>query len=87
MLAPLLREAWHSFGQPDADLRALAAQLDLPVWVAWASNDRVIPLSACLPALLSIRNARISEFPAGHAAFLECPDQFAAGFGAFAAGL
>jgi pimeloyl-ACP methyl ester carboxylesterase len=86
-LAPILRDAWASFRQPDADVRDLAAALDLPVWIAWARRDRVIPLAACKPSLKRLRHARIDTFDAGHAAFLERPDEFARGFIDFAAAL
>jgi 4,5:9,10-diseco-3-hydroxy-5,9,17-trioxoandrosta-1(10),2-diene-4-oate hydrolase len=79
-LAPLLRQAWESFGRPDADIRALAAGLQIPVWAAWGSNDRVIPLGACLPAIRALRHGRLTRYVAGHAAFLEQPDAFAADF-------
>jgi len=86
-LAPTLRDAWASFGKPDADMRDLAAALDVPIWVAWARRDRVIPLAACKPALDRLRDGRVDTFDAGHAAFLEQPDEFARGFIAFAATL
>ena len=82
-LAPVLVEAWESFGRPEADIRGLAAGLTVPVWFAWARSDRVIPLSRCRPAIEAMRRATITEFPGGHAAFLEQPQAFAAGFGEF----
>jgi len=86
-LAPTLRDAWASFGRPDADIRDVAAELDVPIWVAWARRDKVIPLAACRPAIERMRRARIDTFDAGHAAFLEQPDAFAQGFVAFVASL
>ena len=82
-LAPILAEAWDSFGRPDADLRDLAAGLDPPIWVAWARRDRVIPLALCRPAIRAMRNASLSRFDGGHSPFLEDPDAFAAGFSDF----
>ncbi|HVH05242.1 MAG TPA: alpha/beta hydrolase, partial [Myxococcota bacterium] len=81
--APRLVEAWRSFGRADADLRALAAQLRCPVLVAWAERDRVIQLARNRPAIERIPGARLELFPAGHAAFLECPDAFARTLAAF----
>ena len=78
--APVLRQAWASFGRPEADLRAAAAQIDAPIWVAWARRDRVIPLKACRPAIERLRHVTLTEFDAGHSAFLEQPDAFARGF-------
>jgi pimeloyl-ACP methyl ester carboxylesterase len=82
-LAPLLRDAWQSFGAPEADLRARLPSITAPVWVAWARDDRVIPLALCKRAIESFPNAKLSVFAAGHAAFLEQPAQFLAGFRAF----
>ena len=76
-MAPRLAEAWRSFGQPDADLRALAARLACPVLVAWAKRDRVLLLRRSRPAIRRIAGARLELFPGGHAPFLECPDEFA----------
>jgi 4,5:9,10-diseco-3-hydroxy-5,9,17-trioxoandrosta-1(10),2-diene-4-oate hydrolase len=86
-LANILREAWASFGTPAADIRRAAASLDVPIWVAWAERDRVIPLRACLPAIERLRNAKLDTFDAGHTAFLEQPDAFARGFRDFLAHL
>jgi 4,5:9,10-diseco-3-hydroxy-5,9,17-trioxoandrosta-1(10),2-diene-4-oate hydrolase len=77
-LAPLLRSAWQGFGEEDADVRALAATLRVPVLAAWAARDRVVPLSRSRAALEAIPDVRIETFDAGHAAFLEAPEAFAA---------
>jgi 4,5:9,10-diseco-3-hydroxy-5,9,17-trioxoandrosta-1(10),2-diene-4-oate hydrolase len=79
--APVLREAWAV--TPAADIRDVAATLDVPIWIAWAKHDRVIPLRSCLPAIRRLRNATVDTFDAGHTAFLEQPDAFARGFVAF----
>jgi pimeloyl-ACP methyl ester carboxylesterase len=83
-MAGQLRQAWAGFGRPTADIRAIAQGLDVPVWFAWARDDRVIPLSRCQPAIAGMKRATVTVFPGGHAAFLEQPDDFAAGFAAFA---
>lgn len=85
--APMLRAAWQSFAQPQADLREAAAALDVPIWCAWARGDRVIPLMLCRPAIRRMKNATLSTFRGGHSAFLEQPVEFAAAFRAFAGGL
>jgi pimeloyl-ACP methyl ester carboxylesterase len=77
-LAPLLRDAWLSFGQPDADLTALLPAIRCPVLVAWAARDQLIQLRRCRPALARFPDARLETFPAGHAAHLETPDAFEA---------
>jgi len=76
-LAPRLVEAWRSFGEPSADVRALAAELACPVLVAWAKRDRILQLRRSLPAIERIPTARLELFRGGHAPFLECPDEFA----------
>lgn len=86
-LAGVLRQAWQSFGRPDADLIETACALDVPIWVAWAKQDRVIPLAYCLPAIRRLKTATLTTFEAGHAAFLEQPDAFAEGFLAFSGAL
>lgn len=84
-LAPVLAEAWESFGRPEADIRGLAAGLTVPVWFAWARADRVIPLSLCRPAIRAVRQASVTEFDGGHSPFLEQPQAFVAGFEQFVA--
>jgi pimeloyl-ACP methyl ester carboxylesterase len=86
-LAPLLRDAWRSFAQPDADLRAELEALRVPIWFAWAAHDRVIPYSRVKACIARCPGAQLSLFPAGHSAFLECPEEFAAGFERFTAAL
>jgi pimeloyl-ACP methyl ester carboxylesterase len=78
--APILTQLWESAARPEADIRGLAAALSVPVWFAWARGDKVIPLALCRPAIQAMRRARLTEFDAGHAAFLEQPQAFLAGF-------
>jgi len=75
--APLLKEAWASFGQEKADLRKVVQQITCPVWCAWSKRDLSIPLSKSLPAIKQFPNVEISTFRGGHSAFLEVPDAFA----------
>jgi len=82
--APVARQAWESFGRPDADVGPLLNTLGIPVWAAWGTDDRVIPLGFCRAALDATPGARVTTFKAGHAAFLEQPDAFAEAFLAFA---
>lgn len=86
-MAPRLAEAWRSFGEPDADLRAVAASLSCPVLVAWAKGDRVLQLRRSRPAIRRIPGARLELFDGGHAPFLECPDAFAVTLREFLDGL
>ena len=85
--ARIAREAWESFGRPEADIRAVAALLKAPVWAAWARDDKVIPLARRRASLEAIPDVTISLFDGGHSAFLEQPEAFAEGFRAFAARL
>lgn len=82
-IAPVLRQAWESFARPEADLRNLVAQVECPVWIAWARSDRIIAWPRCREAARGFRNVAISLLNGGHAAFLEDPDRFAAGFRTF----
>lgn len=82
-IAALLRDAWSSFAEPSADLRAHVATIRAPMWIAWARNDRVIPLWLCRPAIARIPNAKLSLFDAGHVAFLEQPAAFIVGLREF----
>ncbi|MBY0280248.1 alpha/beta hydrolase, partial [Candidatus Binatia bacterium] len=86
-MAPRLAEAWRSFGEPDADLREVAASLACPVLVAWARRDRILQLRRSRPAIRRIPGARLELFDGGHAPFLECPDAFAATLREFLDGL
>ena len=81
--ARLLRMAWQGFARPQADLRKLAAQLQVPVWCVWGRADRVIPLWLCRPAIARMPQASLSTFAGGHSAFIEQPDWFAAEFNRF----
>ncbi len=83
-IARPLRQAWESFARPEADARALVPRIGCPVWLAWAKDDSIIPWSGTKAAAARFADARVAMFRGGHAAFLEDPDRFAAGFVAFA---
>lgn len=86
-VSEVLRDAWRSFGRPEADIRSTAVKLDVPVWFAWATGDRLIQLKACMPAISKMKRATVTRFGGGHAAFLERPAAFAKAFRKFAATL
>lgn len=86
-IAPVLVGAWRSFGEPGADLRALAPRITCPVLFAWAARDQIVQLRRSLPAIRAFPNARLETFPAGHAAHLETPDAFEAALERFLAEL
>jgi pimeloyl-ACP methyl ester carboxylesterase len=75
-VAPVLAQAWRSFGAPEADVRGLAASITCPVLFTWASKDWINQLRRCRPAMLRFPTARLETFRASHAAFLEAPDAF-----------
>ena len=85
--AAILAQAWRSFGQPDADIRALGARVTCPVLFAWARGDRINQLGRARAAIKQFPNARLEAFSGGHAAFLEAPDEFAQSLERFLAGL
>jgi len=86
-MAESLRQAWAGFGRPSADISQIAMELEVPVWVAWARQDRVIPLSRCMATIRSLKRGTLTRFEGGHSAFLEDPEAFCEGFRAFARGL
>jgi 4,5:9,10-diseco-3-hydroxy-5,9,17-trioxoandrosta-1(10),2-diene-4-oate hydrolase len=85
-LAPLLEQAWQGFGEPDADLRALAPRVSCPTLFAWARHDRFLPLRRSRAAIARFPRARVELFDAGHAPQLETPQAFAAAVGRFLEG-
>jgi len=85
--APRLLEAWRSFRMAEADQRALAVRLTMPVLVAWASQDRIIRWSRNRAAVEAIPNRQVVMFQAGHSPFLETSQAFAAEARVFLRGL
>lgn len=82
--APVLRQAWESFAQPDADIRHVALSLKMPVWFAWAKGDKLVSLKRSRATIDEMPNAQLTTFRGGHAAFLEQPKKFAKAFRKFA---
>lgn len=85
--APVLAQAWRSFARPEADIRAVAATLPMPVLFAWGRRDRILPWLLVRPAARRVPRAQVSLFDAGHAAFLERPEAFDAALAAFLEGV
>jgi len=75
-IAPILEQAWHSFRQPDGDLRSLIPKIKTPVLFAWAKEDGYVQWSRCKEAVEKFENKKIEFFKAGHAPFLEVPHEF-----------
>lgn len=86
-MAPILSQAWRSFGEPDADIRPLASSIRCPVLFAWAARDRINQLGRCREAIGRFPSARLETFRAGHAAFLEAPEAFDASLDRFLSSL
>ena len=63
-IAGILRQAWETFAQPEADLGNLVARVDCPVWIAWARSDRIIAWSRCRRAVRGFRNHTVTFFRA-----------------------
>jgi pimeloyl-ACP methyl ester carboxylesterase len=76
-MAPVLAQAWSSFAQAQADVRALAPQIRIPVQLCWAMRDRFIPLSRNRAATVRFPTARLEKFEdSGHSPFIEEPPHF-----------
>jgi pimeloyl-ACP methyl ester carboxylesterase len=85
-IAPVLEDAWRHFTVvKEADHRSRLLALDVPVLVTWAMNDKINQFKFVAPVLVQASRARIAKFAAGHAAFLERPDEFLVEFNKFAA--
>jgi 4,5:9,10-diseco-3-hydroxy-5,9,17-trioxoandrosta-1(10),2-diene-4-oate hydrolase len=77
-IAPVLTQAWESFARPEESLWSALPKIRCPVLLAWAKDDFVVPLAANRASFSRIPNHTLEVFTAGHAAFLEDPDHFAA---------
>jgi pimeloyl-ACP methyl ester carboxylesterase len=86
-MTPLLKQAWDSFRQTDADLRARATKLAVPTLFAWAKQDQIVAWSRSKRAVQAIPCAEVKMFRGGHSAFLEDPDSFNSAFVSFVNGL
>jgi len=85
-IAPVLADAWRHFAvADDADQRQRLLALDIPILVAWAMNDRINQFKMVAPVIAQIKHGRLAKFTAGHAAFLERPEEFVREFDAFVA--
>lgn len=84
-LAPLLRKAWETFAQSDADTRTLVAKVECPILFAWAKGDRILAWPQSKKAAATAKTGTVALLKGGHAAFLEDLDNFAATLRSFAA--
>jgi 4,5:9,10-diseco-3-hydroxy-5,9,17-trioxoandrosta-1(10),2-diene-4-oate hydrolase len=79
-IAPVLVQAWESFGAPEADIRELAASVRCPVLFTWAKQDQIVSYARSKPGIACLPNHRIALLKGGHAAFLEDLDSFVVAF-------
>jgi pimeloyl-ACP methyl ester carboxylesterase len=86
-VSPVLREAWESFGSPDADIRHLPATLACPVLYAGSRGDAYVAWSRSKRAAMRAPMHRVELFDGGHAAFLERPQEFDTAFVSFMDGV
>ena len=84
-IAPILVQAWQSFGRPEESLWAVLPQIHCPVLLAWAKDDSVIPLAFSTSNFVRFPDHQLEVFAGGHAAFLEDPDRFEAKLRSFLA--
>jgi pimeloyl-ACP methyl ester carboxylesterase len=82
-MSPLLKQAWNSFRQPEADLRERAMKLAVPTLFAWARQDQIVAWSRSKRAVKALPCAEVKMFLGGHSAFLEDPDAFNLAFLSF----
>lgn len=82
-IAQPLVDAWRSFVSPEADIRAVAARLPMPVLYAWASKDQIVPLKKSRAAVEATPHHELVTFRAGHMPALETPKKFAKAFRSF----
>ncbi len=82
-MASLLKQAWDSFRQPEADLRARSTKLAVPVLFAWAKQDKIVAWSRSKAAVAKIPQHELRMFRGGHSAFLEDPAAFNSAFLSF----
>ncbi len=71
-----LTQAWRSFGETTFDLRPVAPTVTCPVLFVWATQDKIVQLRRCLPALRQFPHHEIKLLPAGHSPHLETPTEF-----------
>jgi pimeloyl-ACP methyl ester carboxylesterase len=75
-IAPILSRAWSNFAKPENDIRRELRTLTMPVFVAWAKQDKLVQWARNREAISKIPMYQIIFFEAGHTPFSEQPDQF-----------
>jgi 4,5:9,10-diseco-3-hydroxy-5,9,17-trioxoandrosta-1(10),2-diene-4-oate hydrolase len=72
-----LHEAWASFAEPNADIRAQLQQVTAPMLFAWAGGDRIVSWRRSRAAMAA-SGAEVQLLRGGHSPFLEDLDAFEA---------
>jgi pimeloyl-ACP methyl ester carboxylesterase len=75
-LAPLLVQAWQSFGTAKEDLRPLIKSVQCPVLFTWGTKDKIVQLSRNKRAINMFSNKQLIQYEIGHTPYIECPDDF-----------
>ena len=75
-IAPRLVEAWHSFRLPENDLKPIIEDIKIPILFAWASEDKYVQWERNKENIEKFSNAKVIQFKAGHAPFLETSLEF-----------
>jgi pimeloyl-ACP methyl ester carboxylesterase len=86
-IAPVLEQAWKSFGEQNENLLPILHEIRCPVFLAWAKDDFVLPLKLNEKAFEQFPDHHLEVFEGGHAAFLEDPVRFEESLRAFLGGL
>ena len=82
-IAPLLVEAWQSFGTVQEDLRPLINSVQCPVLFTWGTKDKVVQLNRNKRAINMFSNKKLILYNIGHTPYVECPEDFIKDFTAF----
>lgn len=67
---------WRSFNDPEHDLRAAAAKVNVPALLLWGESDPVIPGEIARKAVQIIPGAKLVLVNTGHSPFAEAPEEF-----------
>ena len=75
-MAESAEQAWRSFRSPESSLRKFVTGVRVTTVFAWAKKDRIVRWSRCKAAVNRFQKKQILFFDAGHAPFLETPEEF-----------
>lgn len=82
-IAPLLVEAWQSFGRDEEDLRPIITTIKCPVLFTWGTKDKIVQLSRNKKSINKFIDHTLITYPIGHTPYVECPDEFLSDLRAF----